>query len=139
MGNTMVLPATSPRLFSRRSSEPVVPERPANRSYEPPRYFTAHPALVRRARVVLAAVAAGLTLYLFLLSPEGLLARHRLAERIEAARAERARLEERLTDLRAEIAALSEPAGTSGLPEALERIAREELGYRMPGERVLSD
>ncbi len=87
------------------------------------------PLLERRAAVRLAASVVAL-LGFSLADPGGL--RKALRNEAEAARLERenAALEQRVTQLRREVKALQ------GDPAAVERAAREELGYVKPGEIV---
>jgi cell division protein FtsB len=87
------------------------------------------PAGNRRAALAYAAAVVGL-LALSVLDPGGL--RKALRNEAEAERLQRenASLEQRVARLRREVKALQ------GDPAALERAAREELGYVKPGEIV---
>lgn len=89
------------------------------------------PHRARRGARILVAFAALLSVYLFVFSPEGWLARRRIANGIQEAREEGIRLRTARAKVLGEIRALGQD------PEAMERIARDELGFERPGETTL--
>ena len=98
---------------------------------EPPAWVDRHPTAVRRALRGLAAIALALAAYLFFLSPEGYLARRDIARRIDLELSRRAEISGEIGRVEDQVSALS------GDPEAVERLARDELGYERPGESTL--
>ncbi len=76
-------------------------------------------------------MAAVLSIYLFVFSSEGWLARRRIAGEIREAREEGIRLVTARAKVLGEIRSLGQD------PEAMERIARDELGFERPGETTL--
>lgn len=95
------------------------------------RWIERDPAKARLVIKFLVAAAALFATYLYLLSPEGFLARRRLTLEIRSAREEGVRLAQTRAKVLGEIRDLGED------PEAMERIARDELGYERPGETTL--
>ncbi len=88
-------------------------------------------SLFDRRRFAIGYVAAALVLLgLSVVDPNGLRKARRNEAEAERLERENAALEQRVTQLRREVKALQ------GDPAALERAAREELGYVKPGEIV---
>ncbi|HVI95732.1 MAG TPA: septum formation initiator family protein [Anaeromyxobacter sp.] len=83
-----------------------------------------------RHRVLLYLATLGVLLALSAADPDGLRKALHHAREAERLAAENASLEQNVVRLRREVKALS------GDPAALERAAREELGYVKPGEIV---
>lgn len=83
-----------------------------------------------RHRLALYLAALGVLLALSAADPEGLRKALRHEREGQRLAAENAQLEQNVVRLRREVRALS------GDPSALERAAREELGYVKPGEIV---
>jgi cell division protein FtsB len=94
---------------------------------------TIHASRARRRRLVLSTVAAlalaALLAYVFVFSRHGYLRRRELAR-------ENQRLRLELKELRAENVRLREELSHLDDPEAVERLAREELGLVKEGEKV---
>jgi len=94
---------------------------------------TIYAAKTRRRRFIAAVVAvlalAALLAYVFVFSRHGYLRRHELARENE-----RLRLE--LQEMRAENVRLREELSRLDDPEAVEKLAREELGLVKEGEKV---
>ena len=94
---------------------------------------TIYAAKTRRRRFIAAVVAvlalAALLAYVFVFSRHGYLRRHELAR-------ENDRLQAELEELRDENARLREELNRLDDPEAVEKLAREELGLVKDGETV---
>lgn len=119
----------------RRAPPPAVPARPAERGdpaeYDPPVWIERHSVAARRAVRGLVVIALALAAYLFFLSPEGYFARRDLARRIDIELSRRAEIVGEIGRVEDQVSALSAD------PEAIERLARDELGYERPGESTL--
>jgi cell division protein FtsB len=94
---------------------------------------TIHAAKTRRRRLIAAVVAvfalAALLVYVFVFSRHGYLRRRELARENERLHAEMERLEDENARLREELNRLDDP-------DAVEKLAREELGLVKDGETI---